>query len=118
MTIQEAYDKWSEEKDVKTFAIKSRQFWNRAWKKLDMNIPCSEAKMPVLLMALQAVSLDKETVVKASSVMVYVLKYAHAQDSKANPLPAFEYSVASISSFMSDSEAKRKLGSCSVTSIR
>ena len=72
MTIQEAYDKWSEEKDVKTFAIKSRQFWNRAWKKLDMNIPCSEAKMPVLLMALQAVSLDKETVVKASSVMVYV----------------------------------------------
>ena len=92
MTIQEAYDKWSEEKDVKTFAIKSRQFWNRAWKKLDMNIPCSEAKMPVLLMALKAVSLDKETVVKASSVMVYVLKYAHAQDSKANPLPAFEYS--------------------------
>ena len=92
MTIQEAYDKWSEEKDVKTFAIKSRQFWNRAWKKLDMNIPCSEAKMPVLLMALQAVSLDKETVVKASSVMVYVLKYAHAQDYKVNPLPAFEYS--------------------------
>ena len=92
MTIQEAYDEWSEEKDVKTFAIKSRQFWNRAWKKLDMNIPCSEAKMPVLLMALQAVSLDKETVVKASSVMVYVLKYAHTQDSKANPLPAFEYS--------------------------
>ena len=92
MTIQEAYDKWSEEKDVKTFAIKSRQFWNRAWKNLDMNIPCSEAKMPVLLMALQAVSLDKETVVKASSVMVYVLKYAHAQDYKINPLPAFEYS--------------------------
>ena len=92
MTIQEAYDEWSEEKDVKTFAIKSRQFWNRAWKKLDMNIPCSEAKMPVLLMALQAVSLDKETVVKASSVMVYVLKYAHAQDYKVNPLPASEYS--------------------------
>ena len=109
MTIQEAYDKWSEEKDVKTFAIKSRQFWNRAWKKLDMNIPCSEAKMPVLLMALQAVSLDKETVVKASSVMVYVLKYAHAQDYKVNPYPLSSTPTSYISGRVARQKMSQKL---------
>lgn len=92
ITIQEAYDEWSQQDGSKEFAIKTRNVFKNTWKHLDMNIPCSDVTLAKLHEACnQAPGLPADKI-KAASVMVHVLRYAHTQDPADCPLPSFEYS--------------------------
>lgn len=92
ITIQEAYDEWSQQDGSKEFAIKTRNVFKNTWKHLDMNMPCSEVTLAKLHEACNQASGLPADKIKAASVMVHVLRYAHTQDPADCPLPSFEYS--------------------------
>ncbi len=90
MTIKEAYEKWGQQDQNKTLAIKTKVSWQKVWAKLDMEKDCAQITLK-LLRELIKDNTDKMAVIRASSVMCHVLKFANSIDSN-NPTPSFEYS--------------------------
>lgn len=92
MTLREAYDQWGRQKGVETFCAKTRSVFLRTWKLLDWNTPCKQLTLTVLTDAARRSKVFRNDAIKAASVMVHVLNYAHQQEPKEQPKPSFSYS--------------------------
>lgn len=92
MTLREAYDKWGQQKGVETFCAKTRSVFQRTWKLLNWDTPCKQLTLTVLTDAARRSKVFRNDAIKAASVMVHVLNYAHQQEPKEQPKPNFSYS--------------------------
>lgn len=64
----------------------------QVWKKLDYSIPCKEVTLAVLREALaKRGPVYAEDKVRAASVMVHVLTFAHQEQPQECPMPMFDY---------------------------
>lgn len=64
----------------------------QVWKKLDFSIPCKEVTLAVLREALaKRGPVYAEDKVRAASVMVHVLTFAHQEQPQECPMPMFDY---------------------------
>lgn len=92
MTLKEAYEQWGNLKERQTLYIKTRNAFMQVWKKLDFSIPCKEVTLAVLREALaKRGPVYAEDKVRAASVMVHVLTFAHQEQPQECPMPRFDY---------------------------
>lgn len=92
MTLKEAYEQWGKLKERQTLYIKTRNAFMQVWKKLDFSIPCKEVTLAVLREALaKRGPVYAEDKVRAASVMVHVLTFAHQEQPQECPMPRFDY---------------------------
>ena len=92
MTLKEAYEQWGNLKERQTLYIKTRNAFMQVWKKLDYSIPCKEVTLAVLREALaKRGPVYAEDKVRAASVMVHVLTFAHQEQPQECPMPMFDY---------------------------
>lgn len=92
MTLKEAYEQWGNLKERQTLYIKTRNAFMQVWKKLDFSIPCKEVTLAVLREALaKRGPVYAEDKVRAASVMVHVLTFAHQEQPQECPMPMFDY---------------------------
>ena len=76
----------------------------QVWKKLDFSIPCKEVTLAVLREALaKRGPVYAEDKVRAASVMVHVLTFAHQEQPQECPMPRFDYGA-----LLKDAETERK----------
>lgn len=77
----------------------------QVWKKLDFSIPCKEVTLAVLREALaKRGPVYAEDKVRAASVMVHVLTFAHQEQPQGCPMPRFDYGA-----LLKDAETERKV---------
>lgn len=104
MTLKEAYEQWGNLKERQTLYIKTRNAFMQVWKKLDFSIPCKEVTLAVLREALaKRGPVYAEDKVRAASVMVHVLTFAHQEQPQECPMPRFDYGA-----LLKDAETERK----------
>ena len=84
MTLKEAHTSWSQQEDIKAFAIKTRWIFDRLFKTL-YDEPCEKLTKEILREAISKAMLGFSDKVKGASVVVHVLKFSGVK-------PGFEYS--------------------------
>ena len=89
MNLNEAYLGWQQVKDNGQFYMKTRNDFRRAWLMLPTNKPCSYYTKEVLGEALAASSEAEGVKVRAASVMIQVLEWAHKEEPKESPKVEF-----------------------------
>lgn len=89
MNLNEAYLGWQQVKDNGQFYVKTRNDFRKAWLMLPTNKPCSYYSKDVLGEALAASQETEGAKVRAASVMIQVLTWAHDQEPKENPKVKF-----------------------------
>ena len=89
MNLNEAYLGWQQVKDNGQFYMKTRNDFRRAWLMLPTNKPCSYYTKEVLGEALAASSEAEGVKVRAASVMIQVLEWAHKEEPKECPKVKF-----------------------------
>lgn len=105
MTLKEAHTSWSQQKNIKAFATKTRWIFDRLFKTL-YDEPCEKLTKDILREAIGKAMLGFSDKVKGASVVVHVLKFAGVK-------PGFEYSDltrdkdVTISQHTGHSEQKR-----------
>lgn len=105
MTLKEAHTSWSQQKNIKAFATKTRWIFDRLFKTL-YDEPCEKLTKDILREAISKAVLGFSDKVKGASVVVHVLKFAGVK-------PGFEYSdltrdkAVTISQHTGHSEQKR-----------
>ena len=107
MTLKEAHTSWSQQKNIKAFATKTRWIFDRLFKTL-YDEPCEKLTKDILREAISKAMLGFSDKVKGASVVVHVLKFAGVK-------PGFEYSdltkdkTVTISQHTGHSEQKRNI---------
>lgn len=89
MNLNEAYNGWQRVKENRQFYVKTRNVFPKAWLMLPTNKPCSYYSKDVLGEALAASQETEGAKVRAASVMIQVLEWAHDQEPKENPKVKF-----------------------------
>ena len=89
MNLNEAYNGWQRVKENSQFYVKTRNDFRKAWLMLPTNKPCSYYSKDVLGEALAASQETEGAKVRAASVMIQVLQWAHDQEPKENPKVKF-----------------------------
>lgn len=89
MNLNEAYLGWQQVKENGQFYVKTRNDFRRAWLMLPTNKPCSYYTKEVLGEALAASSEAEGAKVRAASVMIQVLEWAHNAEPKECPKVKF-----------------------------
>lgn len=89
MNLTEAYLGWQQVKDNGQFYVKTRNDFRRAWLMLPTNKPCSYYTKEMLGEALAASSEAEGVKVRAASVMIQVLEWAHKEEPKECPKVKF-----------------------------
>lgn len=89
MNLNEAYLGWQQVKDNGQFYVKTRNDFRKAWLMLPTNKPCSYYSKDVLGEALAASQETEGAKVRAASVMIQVLTWAHDQEPKESPKVEF-----------------------------
>lgn len=89
MNLNEAYNGWQRVKENRQFYVKTRNDFRKAWLMLPTNKPCSYYSKDVLGEALAASQETEGAKVRAASVMIQVLQWAHDQEPKENPKVEF-----------------------------
>jgi len=85
MNLNEAYNGWQRVKENRQFYVKTRNDFRKAWLMLPTNKPCSYYSKDVLGEALAASQETEGAKVRAASVMIQVLQWAHDQEPKEIP---------------------------------
>lgn len=107
MTLKEAHTSWSQQKDIKAFATKTRWIFDRLFKTL-YDEPCEKLTKDILREVISKAVLVFSDKVKGASVVVHVLKFAGVK-------PGFEYNdltedkTVTISQHTGHSEQKRNI---------
>lgn len=92
MKLKDAYERWGQQNANYALYIKTRSVFAQAWSKLNWDSPCKELTLPVLTQALANKKIVvAESKIRAASVMVHVLTWAHEQEPNETPKPLFEY---------------------------
>ncbi len=94
MTLQEAYQAWQqqlEEQGNRSLYVKTRTAFQKTWFALPTNKPCSYYTRDILASALRSVTVPDEYRVRATSVMLHVLRCAHDKEPENNPAPDYTY---------------------------
>lgn len=89
MNLNEAYNGWQRVKENGQFYVKTRNDFRKAWLMLPTNKPCSYYSKDVLGEALAASQETEGAKVRAASVMIQVLQWAHDQEPKESPKVEF-----------------------------
>ena len=89
MNLNEAYNGWQRVKENSQFYVKTRNDFRKAWLMLPTNKPCSYYTKEVLGEALAASQETEGVKVRAASVMIQVLQWAHDQEPKESPKVKF-----------------------------
>ena len=89
MNLNEAYNGWQRVKENSQFYVKTRNDFRKAWLMLPTNKPCSYYSKDVLGEALAASQETEGAKVRAASVMIQVLQWAHDQEPKESPKVEF-----------------------------
>jgi len=89
MNLNEAYLGWQRVKENRQFYVKTRNDFRKAWLMLPTNKPCSYYTKEVLGEALAASSEAEGVKVRAASVMIQVLEWAHKEEPKECPKVKF-----------------------------
>ena len=106
MNLNEAYLGWQQVKDNGQFYMKTRNDFRRAWLMLPTNKPCSYYTKEVLGEALAASSEAEGVKVRAASVMIQVLQWAHDQEPKESP--KVEFTIDDLMAYMRGEVEKPK----------
>ena len=75
MTLKEAYKQWSQQKENHDLFVKTREIFGRVWSSTPFNLECSnysDTDLATYLLNSKSTYVDK---VKATSVMVHVLRF-------------------------------------------
>lgn len=90
MLLSEAYLLWQKEPENMALYRNTKDAFRLTWLMLPTNKPCAYYTKDVLADAMVKTKTMHDFRVKAGSVMVHVLIYAHKKNSD-NPMPAFSY---------------------------
>jgi hypothetical protein len=92
MKLDDAYNAWGGQSENRELAQKTKKIFHNIWWLIPTNQPCNYYTLPVLARALQQANGAQSDKVKAASVMVHVLNYAHNVDPEGNNKPDFTFS--------------------------
>lgn len=92
MKLDDAYNAWGGLSENRELAQKTKTLFRKIWWLIPTNKPCNYYTLPVLARALQQANGAQSDKVKAASVMVHVLNYAHNVDPEGNNKPDFTFS--------------------------
>lgn len=92
MTLTEAYEEWGKQRERNVLYIKTRASFKRTWANLNMNTPCEDITFDMLGQALKQAHVVEVDRVRAASVMVHVLEFAHMKLDESIPQPNFTHS--------------------------
>jgi hypothetical protein len=92
MKLDDAYNAWGGQSENSELAQKTKKIFHNIWWLIPTNQPCNYYTLPVLARALQQANGAQSDKVKAASVMVHVLNYAHNVDPEGNNKPDFTFS--------------------------
>ncbi len=91
MNLDKAYESWGQMSDNRELYYKTKTLFRKIWWLIPTNKPCSYYTLDVLGRALVQANGAQSDKVKAASVMVHVLTFAHNTNPDENPKPTFGY---------------------------
>lgn len=91
MNLDKAYESWGQMSDNRELYFKTKTLFRKMWWLIPTNKPCSYYTLEVLGRALVQANGAQSDKVKAASVMVHVLNFAHTAQPDDNPKPAFGF---------------------------
>ena len=92
MKLDDAYNAWGGQSENRELAQKTKKIFHNIWWLIPTNQPCNYYTLEVLGRALVQANGAQSDKVKAASVMVHVLNYAHNIDPEGNNKPDFTFS--------------------------